>query len=219
MWFALVALPLSQFLVLRWLWRWALWAMILFSLARLELRPVATHPDRAGGFGLLSLPTEGFAVFLAAVGAALSGAWAMQVLDGASVASLVPNVVVIAVVALAVGLAPLLPFVPGLHRARLRQASEYGELALFHDRAFRRRWIERRDGKESLGAPDMSSLADLGSAYREMSRMRVVPFGRKTVLVMLLGLLLPLAPLPALELPLVEIVIHLAKVVPLGHPA
>jgi hypothetical protein len=40
---------LFWFLLLRWLWRHAVWGLLLRDLARLELRLVATHPDGAGG--------------------------------------------------------------------------------------------------------------------------------------------------------------------------
>jgi hypothetical protein len=52
-WCALVSGPLFWFLVLRWLWRHAVWGLLLRDLARLELRLVATHPDGAGGLAFI----------------------------------------------------------------------------------------------------------------------------------------------------------------------
>jgi len=46
-WYALVALPMFQFLVYRALWRWAIWVQMLWRLSRLRLQPTATHPDLA----------------------------------------------------------------------------------------------------------------------------------------------------------------------------
>jgi hypothetical protein len=48
-WCALVSSPLFWFVLLRWLWRHAVWGLLLRDLAGLELRLVATHPDGAGG--------------------------------------------------------------------------------------------------------------------------------------------------------------------------
>jgi hypothetical protein len=54
-WYWMVCMPLFRFLLLRWLWRLALWCVFLWRVSRLELRLVPTHPDRAGGLGYLEL--------------------------------------------------------------------------------------------------------------------------------------------------------------------
>src|SRR5262245_34703655 len=48
LWHAAISVPLLQFLLLRWVWRLVIWAGVLRELARLDLRLVASHPDRAG---------------------------------------------------------------------------------------------------------------------------------------------------------------------------
>src|SRR4029079_4216597 len=79
-WYALVALPMFQFLVYRALWRWGIWVQMLWRLSRLRLRPVATHPDLAGGLEFLSWPSIGFGHVVGALAAAQAGVWANQVL-------------------------------------------------------------------------------------------------------------------------------------------
>ncbi len=91
-WYAAIALPLLQFLALRWLWRWAIWTVILVRVSRLPLATIATHPDRAAGLRFLSGPRTGFAAFELAFGSMLAGAWGMQLLDGrVTVPSLLPT--------------------------------------------------------------------------------------------------------------------------------
>src|SRR4051812_178487 len=79
-WYAVVALPLFQFLVYRALWRWAIWIQLLWRLSRLRLQPVATHPDRSGGLEFLSWPSIGFGYVIAALSATQAGVWADQVI-------------------------------------------------------------------------------------------------------------------------------------------
>src|SRR6202011_966718 len=45
LWYWIVCLPLFRFLMFRWLWRIALWWRFLWSVAKLELHLVPTHPD------------------------------------------------------------------------------------------------------------------------------------------------------------------------------
>lgn len=40
--------------VLRWLWRFVVWGLLLRDLARLDLQLAVTHPDRVGGPGFIS---------------------------------------------------------------------------------------------------------------------------------------------------------------------
>jgi len=52
-WYTLADWPVLQFLLWRSLWRWAIWVVILRGVARLDLEPVAAHPDRRGGLSFL----------------------------------------------------------------------------------------------------------------------------------------------------------------------
>jgi len=67
-WYGLVALPLAQFVMLRWLWRWAIWNILL---AR-----------RASADSPAARSVSGYSAFAFAVGAVLSGAWGTQSLLG-----------------------------------------------------------------------------------------------------------------------------------------
>jgi hypothetical protein len=57
-WYAMIALPVFQFLVYRTLWRWGIWTQLLWRLSRLPVQPIATHPDLAGGLAFLSIPSD-----------------------------------------------------------------------------------------------------------------------------------------------------------------
>jgi len=47
-WYSLVSLPICQFLLLRWYVRFAIWYRLLWSISKLKLQLLATHPDQAG---------------------------------------------------------------------------------------------------------------------------------------------------------------------------
>ena len=48
-WYALVALPIFQFLIFRWIYRMAVWSRFLWELSKLDLLLTPIHPDAAGG--------------------------------------------------------------------------------------------------------------------------------------------------------------------------
>jgi hypothetical protein len=163
LWYVSVSWPLTQFLVLRWLWHWAIWSYVLARLARLPLATIATHPDRAAGIGFLGGPLAGFSGFVLSVSVVLASAWGTQILDGrAVVQAFVPSFLTFVVVSMVIACGPLLLFVPMLYRARHREIGAYNLLALDYVRSFHRKWIDARPGGEALlGTPDLQSLNDL----------------------------------------------------------
>jgi hypothetical protein len=212
--YAFVALPLYQVLVWRWLFRWLVWCGVLFRLARLPLKPLAAHPDRAGGLALVSEPTVAYAFFVCASSVVLSARWATHILSGQSeLSSYTTMFTLFVLLAMAIGFVPLLPFVPHLYRARFDGVRDYAELATDHSRRFHRRWITGTEGDDPspLGAPDMSSWIDLGSAYGELTRMRLVPFGPRFIIVVFAAALAPMLPLIATQVPLMELLGYLGK--------
>ena len=51
-WYGYVSLPIFQFLLCRWYFRLIIWIRFVWQVSRIQLRLVATHPDRVGGLGI-----------------------------------------------------------------------------------------------------------------------------------------------------------------------
>ena len=217
-WYALVALPLFQFLVYRALWRWVIWIQLLWRLSRLRLQPVATHPDRAGGLEFVSWPSIGFGYVIAALSATQAGVWADQVIyAGLKVTELKWQVLVFALAALAVALGPLLVLSGRLWRCQTEGQHDYGSLAIDYTRQFHARWIARRDRNDVLGSADIQSLADLAGGYDVVARMRFVPFGARAVIALAAAAIAPMLPVALLGVPLDQLLAKLAGTL-LGKP-
>jgi len=217
-WYALVALPMFQFLVYRALWRWAIWVQMLWRLSRLDLQPMATHPDLAGGLGFLSWPSLGFAHVISALSATQAGVWADQVLyAGLEVTRLKSQAAVFTAATVALALGPLLVVSGRLWRSKMEGQHEYDSLALDYTRLFHQRWIARRERDDVLGSADIQSLADLANAYEVVAKTRVVPFGPREVLTIAAAALVPMLPVALLGIPLTELLKKLGGAV-LGKP-
>ena len=68
------------------------------------------------------------------------------------------------------------------------------------------------DQTETIKA-NVQSLADMLEVVRGIETMRAVPFGKETVIQLVLAALLPVAPLVLTMMPLKDLLKHLVKVV------
>jgi hypothetical protein len=212
LWYALVAFPLFQFLLLRLLYRWGIWCRILASFSRVDLRLMPTHPDLAGGIGFLAHPIQPFGLLTLACATIAAASWGYRIaMFDTDPKSFGPIFVAFVTVEFALALAPLLFFSRKLVRARIEGIRQYDDLALRYTRLFHERWIEGPGETSLLGTPDIQSLADLGNSFERVERMRIVPFGTRPIVFLLAAAGIPMVPLLAMKEPIPEL---LAK---LGH--
>jgi hypothetical protein len=212
-WVLLVSLPLFWFLILRWLWLFIVWTVLLRDLSQLNLRLVATHPDRSGGIGFLGM----FPPTFASLAFALSCTAAAVVLQEVVFSRMSLNVVsalfalwVVLVMTVFVG--PLAVFIPMLSRLKERALLEYGSLATNHNRAFQTKWVgSSPEERNALGAADFSSLADLAIGFEIIRSMGFVPADFNTVKALLLASSLPWLAIALTQIPLVELLATLAQ--------
>jgi hypothetical protein len=213
-WYALVGLPVFQFLLFRALWRWGIWAQLLWRLSRLRLRPIPTHPDLVGGLGFLSLPSEGFAFVVAGLSATQAGVYTNQIIvEDAAITSFTWKVVIFTVAAVVVALGPLLVFARHLERSRIIGGLEYDGLATHYTRLFHARWIERGQSGDVLGSADIQALADLESTCAVVHHMRPVPFTPMTAILVVVAALAPMIPVALLRIPVAELLKTVGAVV------
>ena len=213
-WYAVVALPVFQFLLCRWCWRIVMWWAFLWRLSRLNLQLVPIHPDLAGGLGFLGVAQGHFSALSFAATSVLAGMFAEQMLfAGASLASLRLSVLGIVLINLALFVGPLLLFGPSLFAVKRRGLREYGVLAAGYTRDFDVKWV--RGGGPSdepiLGSADIQSLADLANSFEIIRKMRVVPFGLLLVASIVAATLAPMLPLLLLAFPVDELVRRAVK--------
>lgn len=211
-WYASLALPLIQFLALRWLWRWVIWAFILSRIARLPLATIASHPDRAAGLAFLGGPITGFAVFEAAFATIMAGAWGTQLLEGrVTVPSLLPTLIAFIIIAFLVACVPILPFCPHLYRAQRAALLLYSPFALDYVRRFHGKWIEHRVDEEVLGTPDIQSLSDLDNAYQAIASTGMFVIGARKLTELWLAAIVPMLPLVITVVPVDQLLRRIAS--------
>jgi hypothetical protein len=212
LWCVSFALPLVQFLILRWLWWWGVWTYMIVRIARAPLSLNTIHPDRAGGIKAMSTPVDGFAVFVAAVEFISSTAWTIQIHHKqTTMPSVTPTFVAYVVAAFAVSVGPLLLFVSPLYRARFRDTVALHGVARRYVDEFRRKWIVEPSGESPLGSSDIQSLNDIGGSFRTSEETKLVPFGTRTVVNLWVSALVPVVPVLLMSAPLHQVAIRFGK--------
>jgi hypothetical protein len=207
-WYWTVCMPLFRFLLLRWLWRLTLWSFFLWRLARLELRLVPAHPDRAGGLGYLELVHSEFTPLVLAISAVQSASLAQDIAAGRmTFDAIYSSVAVVLLADAALFLGPLLVFSRRLWKCKVNGMSDYGALAERYVREFDKRWLGAgpSSGTPLLGTADIQSLADLNNAVSIVRDMRLVPVSPSLMIDLAVAALLPLVPLVLFKYPLADL--------------
>jgi hypothetical protein len=213
-WFRFVGRPLFTLLALGWLWRLVILTVVLGRIARLDLDLVPTHADRAGGLGFLEIVPGGFAPLTFTVSAVLAALWAHDaVYHGVPLSAFLLPLALFALAAAALLLLPLAVCIVSLGLLRRWGELEYGALVARHGRAVRRRWIlgEPVPDDALLSAPELGPVADTVGLFEAVERTRPAPIGTRTLILVALPILLPMAPLIAVEVPLTEALMTIVK--------
>lgn len=197
-WYFFVSLPIYQFILLRWYFRFVIWTRFMWQVSRLPLAYQPLHPDGNGGIGFLAGATRAFAPLLFAQGALLAGTLANTILyEGEVLTSFYVEVVLFAAFSVFVIVAPLLLFMLPLAAAKRKGVREYAQLSRQYADEFSAKWIHGTPpaGETLIGNSDIQSLADLGNSYDKVRGMSIVPITRGAVAQLVVAALLPLVPL------------------------
>ena len=214
--YALVALPIFQFLIFRWIYRMAVWSMLLWKVSRLDLLLTPTHPDTAGGLAFLGKALIPFGTILFALSTVVASGIAARILfTGARLQESMWSYLTLFVLALAVFVAPMMVFVPNLLALKQRGLMEYGTLGSEYTQAFYRRWVGKTEPAEGslLGTGDIQSLADLGNSFEIIRTMRILPVELSDFIAFALPGVIPVLPLAAMVMPVGQIVKGLLKLI------
>lgn len=207
-WYAYVSVPIFQFILVRWYFRLVIWTRFLWQVSRIPLNLIPTHPDGCGGLGFLAQTTHSFTPLLVAHGALVTGFLSNRIFFMAGkLPDFKVEILLMVVFLVCLVLGPLLLFAPMLQRVKLVGLAEYGTLAQRYVREFDHKWIRGGAPADELlvGSADIQSLADLGNSFQVVKSMRLVPFSKDSVLLLVGATLLPILPLALTMMPLEDL--------------
>jgi hypothetical protein len=214
LWYLYVARSIYLTLVLAWLWRLVLLAVLFWRIGRIDLALVPTHPDRAGGLGFLERVPPLFAPVPLAIGCVLASRWAHDaVYHGLALPSLKVQMIAFVVVSVVLFVLPIAAFMRPLRRAKKQALLDYGALVGRHGRLVHDRWIEGKNvGDDALlAAPELGPVADTAAVYDAVKAMRTLPVGKAAVIPLAVAAVAPMIAVLALQVPVKDLVLTMIK--------
>jgi hypothetical protein len=202
-WMLIVSLPIFLVLVFRWLWRFGVWTVLLKDIAGLPLRLVATHPDKSGGLGFLTL----FPVMFVPLAFSLSAVIASQALQevlfhDAAFAQLRAAAIVWIVLVLLIFVGPLAVFRRKLVQLREQAILDYGELVARHNRRAEREFHADDADDRLLDSGTISGVADIAAGLDTIYAMRSLPVQLWAVIPLALAAAVPMIAVAAVQVPI-----------------
>lgn len=217
-WNALVSVPLFILLFFGWLWRAFLWARFLWLITRLDLRLIPSHPDHAGGLMFVSDSLRAFWLVGFALGAIVAGQVANRItLYGESLATFKHIAIGLVVFVLILFVGPLTLFIGKLRETKRRGDFVYGALAGEVGRQFERDRLNRESVSDEgvPNAQDFSSAANTYGIVANVYGMKDLPFGLRSLGLLVAVALAPFVPVALMVMPLTEIIKDFAKMLSL----
>jgi len=200
--------PLFLFLVLRWLWRFLIWTLLLYRISRLSLQLTPLHPDKAGGLGFLSIYPSVFGGFVFAMSCVVASSFLKELglaTHDSTTVWLAITVWMVMIIGLFLG--PLLTFSRPLYDLRHQALLDYGLLASEHHLLFHREWIEnKKSGADLLGSAIPSSISDLNASCQAVQDMQTSPLDMASFMQLLLASGLPMLAVVLKLMPLGELI-------------
>lgn len=200
--------PLFQFLMLRWIWRFLVWTIMLYRISNMRLKLSPLHPDRCAGLGFLSIYPTVFSGFIFALSSVVAASIAKEItlMDiNKHLAWILMGCWVVLILIIFIG--PMLVFVRKLAMEREQAMLDYGRLCSQHHQAFQRKWVDAKaDGAELYKAGDSAVIADLNDSVAILGCMKAFPVDKATVIQILLASGLPLLAAATKLMPLMDIV-------------
>lgn len=208
-WFIMVSAPVLQIIFYRWFWRFYLWGKFLFQVSRIKLNLQPTHPDLAGGLGILKNSENAFIIIFFSLGAMLSVSLSADILyTGQKLEQVIPIIIAYIIISVSVLTIPLFFFSHQLAATKRWGSVLYGDLGYRLSRAFHEKWGNIEDetnGDELLKTADSSTVCDYAEIYNAARGMRFIPISLRGLLLQACALTIPFLPLVFTEHSPIEI--------------
>jgi hypothetical protein len=216
-WVLLVSLPLFGFLFWRGVWRHYLWSWLLRRFAKLDLRLVATHPDKSGGLAFLSSYPASYILFVFGASVALSGAMLKnQHLSELTSTTFTIIMVGWLVIVLAFFAFPLMAFARPLAELKRDTLLQAAAQATRFWRQSERKTLGKNtvadDEGEEIGDPP-PEIPDPAKYFDAAAKLSAMLLDHKAAIPIALAALLPVAAVGAANLPFKEVVEVLKKLI------
>ncbi|WP_439185040.1 hypothetical protein [Carboxylicivirga taeanensis] len=197
-WYLIIfSLPVYQFLIFRWLWRFIIWTFCMWKFSGYKFKLEAMHTDQMAGLGYFNLFPLYFSMLVMVASTVYASIILMHILyDGSTLVDHLYGIVFYILFIDIIIYAPLLIYFPLLMETKTRAIHSFGSLITEHNVSYMERWVYKRLKKETiLGSIDNSSLNDINGSYMAVMDMKIVPIDVRMFLTSLVFISIPFFPL------------------------
>ena len=206
-WSVVCSVPLFNFLLYRGLWRYFVWAMLLWRIASLKLRLVATHPDGKAGLGFIAEYPNAYSLFVFGMSSAMAIIVVRHVFDS-NISSVTFGYILAGWLAIVFALFafPLLAFVKPLAELKEKSVQILGAQATRYHRASERALIGRNvAANDPSEAEQYEELPDPSEQLGVSRKLSVFVLSRTAIAPLAASALVPFAIAGATKLPYKEV--------------
>jgi hypothetical protein len=197
-WAVYISIPVFQFVLFWWFWRYFVWIGFLFRISRMKLDLQPTHPDQAGGLGIIFIAQKYFILFFVALSLVVSGELITQLLsDPDSFNNIRGDAIGYIIVCLCLLLFPTVFFTGKLLSLKHKGLVNYSNLGNSLSSKFENEWINENtiENKLKESMTSTSIVQDYSTIFRSLEQIRPFPVTLKDVLIMIFLLLIPYVPI------------------------
>ena len=204
-WKTLVAGPLYYLLTIRWLWRLVVWTLLMKDVAALPLRLVATHPDKAGGLGFLTVFPAMFVPLIFSMSMVFATSELQIILvQGGQVVDLEYAVFGWLILVLATFVGPLGLFTPRLLRLKETAIVEYGAMAASTNRMAEKRLLDEFAAGQPVDKDIIAMMSDISAGLETIRSLKPIPVDMFSLVPVVVSALLPLLAVAAVKFPVLS---------------
>jgi hypothetical protein len=208
-----VSIPFFQFFLLRWLWRYFVWTLLLFRLSKANLKLLPTHADRCGGLGIIILAQRSFCLFFVANAIVISGQFIEQLLKHPDAFLTIRNMgygfIVICLIFLTF---PLVFFAGKLLKTKNEGLLDLSLLGADLSRKFEQEWLDNFTVEKTTEEQPVnpSLIFDYSGMYDSLQKLRVIPVTLRDIGGMGVMLFLPFIPIAFIHFSVAELIQRIA---------
>ena len=205
-WSVICSAPLFYFLLFRGLWRYVVWAILLWRIASLKLRLVATHPDGKGGLAFLAEYPNAYSMFVFGISSGFAITVVRHVFE-ANISSVTFGYIITAwlMIVFAFFAFPLLAFSKPLADLKDRSAEVLGAQATRYHRAAERALIGRNLAANDSVEAAAPAVPDPSAQFAASRKLSIFLMSRSAVAPLAAAALVPFAIAGATKLPYKEV--------------
>jgi len=207
-WAQYISIPIFQFLLLRWLWRYIVWLILLYRISKINLILKPTHPDGSGGIGIIILAQRNFLMFFIACGMAISCVMINLLLNkGISFDVLKIEILGFIIFSIILLIFPLLFFMRKLIKTKYEGQLELSKAGINLSNKYEEEWVKPMGNEKKIAEDtvDPSMQVDYSGVYLLLQDLRIIPLRVSDVMFMAIALYLPFIPIFFIQFSIVEL--------------